>query len=46
MSQPIITLATDLDTRGSYVGAVKGVIPDIAPDATIVDISHEIERHN
>ena len=46
MSRPIITLTTDFGTRDSYVGAMKGVILDIAPDATIVDVSHEVERHN
>ncbi len=46
MSRPIITLTTDFGTRDSYVGAMKGVILDIAPDANIVDISHEVERHN
>ena len=46
MSRPIITLTTDFGTRDSYVGAMKGVILDIAPDANIVDVSHEVERHN
>lgn len=46
MSRPVITLTTDFGTKDSYVGAMKGVILDIAPDATIVDVSHEIGRHN
>ena len=46
MSRPTITLTTDFGTRDSYVGAMKGVILDIAPDTTIVDVSHEVERHN
>ena len=46
MSRPIITLTTDFGVKDSYVGAMKGVILDIAPDTTIVDISHEVERHN
>ena len=46
MSRPIITLTTDFGTRDSYVGAMKGVILKIAPDTTIVDVSHEVERHN
>ncbi len=46
MRRPIITLTTDFGTRDSYVGAMKGVILDIAPDTTIVDVSHEVERHN
>ena len=46
MSRPIITLTTDFGMKDSYVGAMKGVILDIAPDATIVDVTHEVERHN
>jgi hypothetical protein len=38
----IVTVTTDFGTRDGYVAAMKGVILSIAPDATIVDISHEI----
>ncbi len=38
----IITLTTDFGTGSSYVAALKGTILSINPDATIVDISHEI----
>lgn len=38
----IITLLTDFGTQDYFVGAMKGVILSINPDATIVDISHEI----
>ena len=38
----IITLLTDFGTEDSYVGAMKGVILSINPDATIIDISHQI----
>jgi len=41
---PIITLTTDFGTRDGYVGAVKGVIKRMSPDATIVDIAHDIPR--
>jgi S-adenosylmethionine hydrolase len=43
MGKPIITLTTDFGTKDGYVGAVKGVIKRINPDAGIVDITHEIE---
>ncbi len=43
---PIITLTTDYGTRDHYVGALKGVILRIAPDAGLVDISHDIEPQN
>jgi S-adenosylmethionine hydrolase len=41
--RPIVTLTTDFGTNDHFVGAVKGVILDIAPDATIVDISHAVQ---
>lgn len=43
MNRPVITLTTDFGTRDSYVGAVKGVLLSRCPDATIVDISHQVE---
>lgn len=42
----IIALLTDFGTRDYFVGAMKGVILSIAPTATIVDITHEIGRHD
>jgi hypothetical protein len=39
---PIITLTTDFGAAGHYVGTMKGVILGIAPQARVVDISHEI----
>lgn len=43
---PIISLLTDYGSRDAYVGVVKGVILGIAPQATIVDVTHEIEPFN
>jgi S-adenosylmethionine hydrolase len=37
-----ITLLTDFGTADGYVGAMKGVIASIAPDAVIDDIAHDI----
>lgn len=42
MTQPIITLTTDFGHTDGYVGALKGIILSIAPQAHIVDISHGI----
>ena len=42
MSHPIITLTTDFGTSSSYAGAMKGVMLGICPEATIVDISHDV----
>ena len=38
----LITLTTDFGLADGYVGVMKGVILGIAPEATIVDLSHEI----
>ena len=40
--QSIITLTTDFGTRDAYVGAMKGVILGINPDARLIDVSHGI----
>ncbi|WP_428261553.1 SAM hydrolase/SAM-dependent halogenase family protein [Haliangium sp.] len=42
----IVTLTTDFGTCDGYVGAMKGVILSLSPDACIVDIAHDIERHD
>jgi S-adenosylmethionine hydrolase len=38
----IITLLTDFGTADSYVAEMKGVLLSRAPDAALVDISHQI----
>jgi S-adenosylmethionine hydrolase len=38
----IITLTTDFGTADWFVGSMKGVILGINPQATVVDITHEI----
>jgi S-adenosyl-L-methionine hydrolase (adenosine-forming) len=38
----IITLLTDFGMSDGYVGAMKGAILSIAPNASVVDISHEV----
>jgi S-adenosyl-L-methionine hydrolase (adenosine-forming) len=45
-AEAIITLTTDFGLDDAYVAAMKGVILDINPGATIVDISHSIEPQN
>jgi S-adenosyl-L-methionine hydrolase (adenosine-forming) len=39
----VITLITDFGLRDSYVGTMKGVIHSVHRQATIVDLTHEIE---
>jgi hypothetical protein len=42
LPQPIITLTTDYGTADHLVGAMKGVILKIQPEAQIIDISHTV----
>ena len=41
-SPPIITLLTDFGTRDAFVGTMKGVMLGIAPQARLVDLSHQV----
>ncbi|HZQ25853.1 MAG TPA: SAM-dependent chlorinase/fluorinase [Terriglobales bacterium] len=40
---PVITLTTDFGLTDHFVGTMKGVITNIAPEARIVDISHSVQ---
>lgn len=42
----IITLTTDFGLKDHYVGSVKGAILKQLPTASIIDISHQIEKFN
>lgn len=46
MARPLIALLTDFGTSDHYVGAMKGVMLTICPDASLVDISHDIPPHD
>ena len=46
MSRPIVALLTDFGTRDHYAGALKGVVLSVCPDATLVDIGHDIPAHD
>jgi len=46
MPRPVIALLTDFGTADHYVGAMKGVLLGICPEATLVDITHEIAPHD
>jgi S-adenosylmethionine hydrolase len=37
-----VTFTTDFGSRDGYAGAMKGVVLSLAPDATLVDISHGV----
>ena len=46
MTGHIITLTTDFGLKDTYVAEMKAVILGICATATIVDITHEIEKFN
>jgi hypothetical protein len=46
MARPVIALLTDFGTRDHYAGTMKGVALGICPDATLIDISHDIAAHD
>jgi S-adenosylmethionine hydrolase len=42
----VVALLTDFGVRDHYAGTMKGVILGICPDATLVDISHDVPPHD
>src|SRR5579884_915728 len=42
LASPIIALLTDFGPKDHYVGTMKGVISTIAPEARLIDITHQI----
>src|SRR5262245_24442383 len=46
MARPVLALLTDFGTRDHYAGTMKGVALGICPDATLVDISHDVPAHD
>jgi S-adenosylmethionine hydrolase len=42
----VIALLTDFGLRDPYVGAMKGAILTTCPEATLVDLLHEVEPHD
>jgi len=46
MSRQVIAFLTDFGTRDHYAGAMRGVVLDTCPDATLVDITHDIAPHD
>ncbi len=42
----IITFTTDWGNRDYHVGAMKGMLLSQLPDVKIIDISHQVARHN
>ncbi|HIE65156.1 MAG: SAM-dependent chlorinase/fluorinase [Nitrospira sp.] len=44
--RPAITLTTDFGTQDYFVGSLKGVLLSQVPEARIIDITHDIPRHD
>lgn len=44
--RPVIALLTDFGSADHYAGTIKGVILQICPDVTLVDITHDIPAHD
>jgi S-adenosylmethionine hydrolase len=46
MGRPVVALLTDFGTTNHYAGAMKGVVLGVCPDATLVDIAHDLPPHD
>ncbi len=46
MAKPLVAFLTDFGTRDHYAGVMKGVVLSINPDATLVDLSHDLPPHD
>lgn len=46
MNSRIIALLSDLGTRDYFVGAMKGAILSVNPDAKVVDLTHEVPKRD
>ena len=42
----IVALLSDFGTRDHYAGTMKAVVLSVCPDATLIDIGHEIPPHD
>jgi S-adenosylmethionine hydrolase len=43
---PIVALVSDFGTQDHYVGAMKGAVLSVCPDAQLVDVVHDITPHD
>ena len=46
MARPTVAFLSDFGTRDHYAGTLKAVVLGVCPDATLVDIGHEIAPHD
>ncbi len=46
MVRPVVAFLSDFGTRDHYAGTLKAVVLSVCPDATLVDIGHDIPAHD
>ncbi len=46
MTRPVVALLTDFGTVDHYAGTMKGVVLDVCPETSLVDITHDIAPHD
>jgi len=46
MASPVVAMLSDFGSCGHYVGAMKGIVLGICPEATLVDIAHDLPAHD
>ncbi len=46
MARPVVAFLSDFGTRDHYAGTLKAVVLSLCPEATLVDIGHEIPPHD
>lgn len=46
MSRPLLALLSDFGLRDHYVGSMKAAALCVCPDATLVDITHDVAPHD
>jgi S-adenosylmethionine hydrolase len=46
MARPTVAFLSDFGTRDHYAGTLKAVVLSVCPDATLIDIGHEIPAHD
>jgi S-adenosylmethionine hydrolase len=44
--RPVVAFLSDFGTRDHYAGTMKAVALSVCPDATLIDIGHDIEPHD
>lgn len=46
MPRPVVALLTDFGGTDHYTGSMKGVVLSVCPEATLVDIAHDLAPHD